>query len=264
MTTPTQQKQTEWVEQWSLFQDQELFLFQEWMHPLKLAELKNLEVLEAGCGGGQHTFFMAPYAKKITAVDLNTVAIARERNHTHENIEFIEADIATMNLEKQFDVVISIGVIHHTDDPNKTVENLIRHVKPGGKLVIWIYSREGNFLVEYGVEPARRLLLRRMPRAWVYRLSQLITAGMMLPIHTVYRLPLKFLPFYEYFKNFRKLSFSRNVLNVFDKLNAPQVQFISREQVSHWFSEDKFKGIHLSSYCGVSWRASGCLKQLSS
>ncbi|MFH1649595.1 MAG: hypothetical protein ABIA93_03530, partial [Candidatus Woesearchaeota archaeon] len=74
---------------------------------------------------------------------------------------------------------------------------------------------------------------------------------------TIYLLPLKFLPFYEYFKNFRKLSFKRNALNVFDKLNAPQVQFIAKSRARKWLPRGQFAKVHLSAYKGVSWRISG-------
>ena len=259
MSEVIQQKQKEWFDQWTLFQDREEFLFQEWIHPFTMEDFRDKEVLEAGCGGGQHTAFMAKYAKKITAVDLNTITIAKERCESHVNIDFVEADIATMDLAKQYDVVLSIGVVHHTDDPDKTMANLIKHVRPGGKLVVWVYSKEGNFLIEYGVELLRQVLIKRLSRRWMYRLSQCITAAMIIPIYTVYRLPLRFLPFYEYFGNFRKLSFNRNVLNVFAKLNAPQVHFITQKQAHGWV-EKKFEDIHISQYCGVSWRVSGKIK----
>jgi len=80
---------------------------------------------------------------------------------------------------------------------------------------------------------------------------------MQIPIYSLYMLPLKFLPYYDYFKNFRQLSFSRNTLNVFDKLNAPQVEFITKERVKKWLNEMEFTRIHISSYNGVSWRGSG-------
>jgi 2-polyprenyl-3-methyl-5-hydroxy-6-metoxy-1,4-benzoquinol methylase len=123
-----QSKQREWFDQWSRFQDQEQFLFEDWISPFKLEDFRGLTVLEAGCGGGQHTAFMAPYAKSIVAVDLNTVAIARERTKAYDNVVFEEADIATMDLKYQFDVVLSVGVVHHTDDPDRSVTNLIRHL----------------------------------------------------------------------------------------------------------------------------------------
>ena len=75
-----QVKQTEWFWQWKTLQDEELFLFLEWIYPNTLEDFRNMDVLEGGCGGGQHTSFIAPYAKSITAVDLNTVEIAIQRN----------------------------------------------------------------------------------------------------------------------------------------------------------------------------------------
>ena len=106
----------------------------------------------------------------------------------------------------------------------------------------------------------RRLFLKHLPRGILLGLSHLITAVMMLPVHTIYRLPLPFLPYSKYFQNFRRLSYSRNVLNVFDKLNAPQVQFISLARAQKWLDPKLFDNIHISSYAGVSWRVSGCLK----
>lgn len=252
-----QAKQSEWSEQWKLLRDDALFLFKDWIYPNTLEDFRGKTVLECGCGGGQHTSFIAPFAKSITAVDLNTTDIARERNKDFKNIEFIEDDIASMNLGRQYDIVFSIGVVHHTDSPDKTVKNMTKHVKPGGRMIVWVYSKEGNYLVDKIVEPARKRFLTKMTRDSLLMLSRIITVLMYVPIYTVYLLPLRFLPFYEYFQNFRKLSFYRNTLNVFDKLNAPQVQFISKEQVSVWFNSGDFKDISVSPYKGVSWRASG-------
>ncbi|OSM06864.1 class I SAM-dependent methyltransferase [Magnetofaba australis] len=251
----SQAKQSEWSEQWTLFQDEEAFLFNEWIQPYALEDLRGKSVLECGCGGGQHTGFMAPYAASVTAVDLNTTQIARERNAQFNNIEFVEADIAAMDLGRQFDVVISIGVVHHTDDPDATVANLKRHVKPGGLLILWVYSAEGNAMVKYGVEPVRKLLLTPLSRPALMRVSQIVTALMYPFIYTIYLLPLRFLPFYAYFGNFRKLGFARNVLNVFDKLNAPQVDFISRPRAQGWVA-DMDKATVLP-YMGVSHSVSG-------
>jgi 2-polyprenyl-3-methyl-5-hydroxy-6-metoxy-1,4-benzoquinol methylase len=121
-----------------MFQDEELFLFQVWIYPNTLNDFRDKEVLEAGCGGGQHTEFIASFAKEITAVDLNTVELAKKRNKAFTNIQLVEADIAEMDLKKQFDIVFSVGVVHHTDYPDKTVENLKKHVEPSGKLILWV------------------------------------------------------------------------------------------------------------------------------
>ena len=131
---------------------------------------------------------------------------------------------------------------------------MTKHLKPGGKIIIWVYSEEGNYLVKNLVEPIRKAFLKNLNRKALLNLSRVLTFLMYLPIYTIYLLPLKFLPFYEYFGNFRKLTFYRNTLNVFDKLNAPQVQFINRERINKWIKPEQFKDIHINKYSGVSWR----------
>ena len=252
-----QAKQEQWHRQWEIFRDDELFLFEEWIAPNTLEDFRGKEVLECGCGGGQHTSFTAPYAKSITAVDLNTVDLARKKNADLSNAEFIEADIMSMDLGKKFDIVFSIGVLQHTDNPDRAFENIKRHLRPAGRLIVWVYSAEGNSLVKYILEPVRKLLFNRMNRDILLQLSKALTFLMYIPVYSIYLLPLEFLPYYEYFTNFRRLSFNRNCLNVFDKLNAPQVTFIDKEKVYGWFNPNEFKDIHISSYKGVSWRASG-------
>lgn len=251
MSPLIQQQQAEWSEQWSLFQDHEAFLFRDWIAPFSLEGFQGREVLECGCGGGHHTVLLARVAKSVTAVDLNTVEIARERSCSFDNVTVVPGDIGTMDLGRGFDVVVAVGVVHHTDDPDRTVANLKRHLHPGGTLILWVYSREGNWPVRWIVEPLRKLLLRRLPRQTLVTLSRVTTALLYPVVHTVYRLPLPFLPYYEYFANFRRLSFLRNTLNVFDKLNAPQVDFISRNRAAGWVAD--MENATIRPYKGVSY-----------
>jgi SAM-dependent methyltransferase len=250
-------KQIEWFEQWQLLRDDEIFLFRDWIYPNTIEDFKGKDVLECGCGGGQHTSFVAPYAKTITSVDLNTTTLAADRNKHFKNVIFVEDDIAKMKLNKQFDIVFSIGVINHTDDPDATIQNLIKHVKPGGRLILWVYSKEGNFLVRSLVEPFRRLFLRNLNKKTLINISKIITFFLYVPVYSIYLLPIKFMPYYHYFQNFRILSFYRNMLNVFDKLNAPQVEFIDYLRIKSWFNQKDFDNVYISSYKGVSWRGSG-------
>lgn len=239
-----------------MFRDEEYFLFSDWIYPNTIDDFKGKEVLECGCGGGQHTSFIAPYAREVIAVDLNTVDIARERNERSGNVIFLEDDIARMNLKRQLDIVISIGVVHHTDSPDETIENLKRHLRPGGRLIVWVYSKEGNFMAERLLEPFRKIFFKNLKKKRLAALARFVTAMLYIPVYSIYMLPLKFLPYYEYFENFRMMSFERNSLNVFDKLNAPQVEFIDRARVGRWFSMD-FTDVSITRYRGVSWRASG-------
>ena len=252
-----QEKQADWNFQWDKYYDDSIFLFKEWIYPNTLETFKDKEVLDCGCGGGQHINFIADYAKTVTGVDLNTTEIAKKNTEKYKNVSFVEGDLAKVDLGRQFDIVYCIGVLQHTVDPNVTFNNIKKFVKPGGKLIVWCYSKEGNWPNWLLLEPLKRLFLLKLPKKLLNLLAWLLTVILYLIVYTVYRLPIKFLPYYEYFGNFRKLSFERNKLNVFDKLNAPITNFITRNQVDNWFNFKEFSDIFIDQYKGVSWRASG-------
>ena len=260
MSDERQAASREWHEQWTLFEDRERFLFDEWIQPRTLDDFRGRSVLECGCGGGQHTRFVAEVAQHVTAVDLNTADLVRQRLATLPNVRIVEADIAQLDLPERFDVVFSIGVIHHTDDPTRTFEAIYKHCRPGGLVVIWTYSAEGNELVRFVVEPLRKLFLTHLPRRALVALSRVLTALLYPLVYTIY-VPraTAFLPYHAYFANFRRLGFERNVLNVFDKLNAPQTHFTTLARCHEWFSDERFEPstISIRRYAGVSYSLSG-------
>lgn len=255
-----QQKQSEWAWQWERLYDDNLWLFTEWIAPNTLETFRGKDVLDCGCGGGQHVNFVAPYAKTITGVDLNALQSAAKNTAHLTNVTLREDDLAAMNLGTQFDVVYSIGVLHHTDDPNASFRNIAKHCKPGGKVIVWVYSNEGNFLNRYLLEPVKTFFVHYLPRPLAMALAHMLTTLLYIPIYTLYLLPLPFLPFFEYFQNWRKLTYKRNLLNVFDKLNAPQTFFITKSQIERWFTPEQFTDISITPYKGVSWRGSGTVR----
>ncbi|MAG52445.1 MAG: hypothetical protein CMH62_00610 [Nanoarchaeota archaeon] len=250
-------KQSEWHWQWSKAYPDSLNSFKNWICPNKIEDFKNKNVLDCGCGAGQHLRYLSPYCKKILGIDLNTKDIAIKNNPEGKNIEIIEGDISNIDLKEKFDIVYSIGVLHHTDDPSKSFNNIKKFVKKDGRLIIWAYSYEGNFIVRSFIEKIRKSFFSKMKRKNVWKFSKLITALFYIPIHSIYRLPLSFLPFYDYFRDWRGLNFKINNICLFDKLNAPQTIFIKKETIEEWFNKNEFKDVHIDWYNKVSWRASG-------
>ena len=238
--------------------NQHVFLYKDWVHPNDENTWRDCDVLDAGSGPGIQVRLLSSTAKSVTAVDLEAIDVSKWKNQGNDkNIKYIKDDIMLMDLGRQFDVVNCVGTIHHTDDPTRTFKNLHKHLKPGGRMIIWAYAREGNGLMRAVVEPLRKLLLDKASHPVIYGLSYFLTTLMWPFVNTLYRLPLRFLPYYEYFGNFRKMSFHRNVLNVYDKLNAPQQYFLPKETIESWFNDSDYENVHISPYMGVSWRASG-------
>ncbi len=105
------------------------------------------EVLIAGCGTGQHPLHIAQMHPNIRllAVDLSLSSLSYAKRKGQEygitNVAFGQADILHLpSLGRQFDVIESVGVIHHMHDPMAGWEALYACLKPGGLLRLGLYS----------------------------------------------------------------------------------------------------------------------------
>lgn len=255
-------KENNWLFQWNHYindeniVDDDFHLFNDWIRPVTLEDFTGKTALDCGCGRGQHLSFLIPYISRAVGVDLNTVQTA-QKYVVSDKVQFISDNIATMSLGEQFDIVYSIGVLQHTDDPGSSFTNIKKHLKSGGRLIIWVYAWEGNFINRILLEPLTRHFFSKLSRTLVLNISFCITCLLYGIVYSLYLPPLRFLPFYEYFLNFRKMKFAKNRQNVFDKLNAPQTRFLKRETMEQWFNDAEFSQVVISPYAGVSWRATG-------
>jgi ubiquinone/menaquinone biosynthesis C-methylase UbiE len=117
----------------------------------KIAKGADLDVLIAGCGTGHHSIIFAQVLPKarILAVDLSlsSLCYAKEKTRTMgiKNIEYAQADILELGgLDRQFDVISSSGVLHHTADLERGWRTLLRLLQPDGCMQIGIYSERAH------------------------------------------------------------------------------------------------------------------------
>ena len=103
-----------------------------------LGILAGKKVLEAGCGAGRFSEVMLKAGAELTAIDLSDAVEANLANcRHHDNYAVAQADIYRLPFQpRSFDVVVSVGVIQHTPDPERTIAALCAQVAPGGLLVI--------------------------------------------------------------------------------------------------------------------------------
>jgi len=117
-------------------------------------EHASLEVLNAGCGTGESLILSAlsfPQAR-FTAVDISENSLGRAKGYAEKlnihNIEFVQADLMSLDLGRQFDIIQSSGVIHHLANPKVGLEKLKQHLKPEGAMVIFVYAKYGRLEIE--------------------------------------------------------------------------------------------------------------------
>ncbi|MFI5453869.1 MAG: class I SAM-dependent methyltransferase [Isosphaerales bacterium] len=107
------------------------------------SDLAGRLVLDAGCGGGRYTRLAGGYGARVIGVDLSAaVTKAAALCAFLPQVLILQADLLDLPLaEAAFDLVYSIGVLHHTPDPRRAFEEIARRVKPGGRLAVWMYRR---------------------------------------------------------------------------------------------------------------------------
>ena len=112
-------------------------------------------VLIAGCGTGRHLLIADNYLDaNILGVDLSLSSLAYAKRKIEEkglkNIEFLQSDILNLkNLKRKFDIIESIGVLHHMKDPLKGLKILLDLLKPYGLMKLGLYSKIARQHITY-------------------------------------------------------------------------------------------------------------------
>jgi 2-polyprenyl-3-methyl-5-hydroxy-6-metoxy-1,4-benzoquinol methylase len=106
------------------------------------------DILIAGCGTGQRSIAMARRfgAPNMLAVDLSLASLAYARRKSEElglPIAYAQADILELDREatgRAFDLIESLGVLHHLADPFAGWAALLSLLRPGGFMLLGLYS----------------------------------------------------------------------------------------------------------------------------
>ncbi len=138
------------------------------------ADLAGHLVLDAGCGGGRYARLVGSHGAKVIGVDLSSAVVRASRLcQGLPNVAILQADLLDLALaDDAFDLVYSIGVLHHTPDPRRAFAQIARKVKQGGRLAVWLYRR--NVLAQEWLNSGLRSLTTRLPA----RVLEPISAGM--------------------------------------------------------------------------------------
>lgn len=107
-----------------------------------IENVKNLRVLDVGCGFGEQSILIAKNRGKVTGIDITNNYIESSKKSAIENgvehlCDFHVMDVHNMNFEDNyFDLVIGRGIIHHLDLEVSLTE-IKRVLKVGGEAVFF-------------------------------------------------------------------------------------------------------------------------------
>ena len=240
---------------------------EDWFSPIGKKDVEEKTVLELGCGNGSLLSHIPKWrAQYVEGVDLGDSISSCKRN-MHEtgfqSFKVTQADLIDFE-SKGFDLVYSIGVLHHLKDPFAGFKSVLRNTKPGGKFHCWVYAEEGNTIVMHVVEPLRKIA-SKLPW-WITK--YLISTPLVIPFYFYAKVISRSsifeqLPLYEYscWISRREFAFFRHV--AFDQLVTPQTVYISKATIENWLSDSQDiaeDSIYLILRNGNSWKFGGTKK----
>lgn len=112
-----------------------------------LVEIENKSILELGCGNGRITFALAERVKELTAIDIDseTIQRARQRN-SFENVTFLVENIENFDLERKFDLILSIGVGYmYLRNLPSAIKTISHHLEKEGIFLAICSSPEAEY-----------------------------------------------------------------------------------------------------------------------
>lgn len=105
----------------------------------------NSLVLDVGCGEGRNSVFLTQKGHTVDAFDISESGIEKAKQIAHElglSINFFQQDLGTFVFEKQYDVILSHGVLHlpYKDVRDDFILKMQQNTKIGGYNVVGIFT----------------------------------------------------------------------------------------------------------------------------
>jgi ubiquinone/menaquinone biosynthesis C-methylase UbiE len=143
----------------------------EWHIPevVQFERWRDKSVLEIGCGLGTDAIRFARAGANYTGVDLTERSIELvQRRFDFENLRGHLQTADAENLpfaDETFDLVYSHGVLHHTPDTERAINEARRVLKPGGTAMVMLYHKN-SYNYRVNIMTLRRMGARLLAFDW--------------------------------------------------------------------------------------------------
>ena len=259
----TQRTIADFGEQWTNFRSNEGYyasidMLRDHLGPLlDIGDLYGKVVADIGSGTGRIVRMLAAAgAAKIHAFEPSAcfdvlkenVADLGERVACHR----VRGD--QINEKAEFDFVLSFGVVHHIPEPEPVVRAAFSALKPGGRIVLWLYGKEGNELYLRLILPLRRLTMH-LSHKRLLALSRFLNVVVGAYARAAIRLHL---PLRDYLKGvFTRFPSETRVLVIYDQLNPAYAKYYTADDARALVENAGFSDVALYHRHGYSWTVVG-------
>ena len=224
---------------------------------LSLEDIKGRKVADIGSGTGRIVnMLLDAGAAHVVAVEPSAAYEVLERNVAGRADRVMLLNLRGDALPQGLglEAVVSMGVLHHIPDPAPVVRAAHAALEPGGRMLVWLYGREGNEAYLRFAEPLRALT-RRMPHGLLALLCSALNVALDAYILLCRLLPL---PMRDYMRNhLARLPRKVRRLTIYDQLNPAYAKYYTRAEAEDLLKAGGFSDVRAWHRHGYSWSVVG-------
>jgi SAM-dependent methyltransferase len=227
--------------------------FRRWTPLLAPQDWAGKTFLDVGCGMGRNSYWPMTYgAAGGAAIDLDERSLAAARRHlaNFPTLQLMQRSAYDLRFNGTFDIVFSIGVIHHLEVPERALAAMVNAVKRGGRVAIWVYGSENNRWLVAVLDPLRKGLFSRLPIGFVHQLSNFPAAVLWVLLRMGFRPN-------AYFRLLGEFGFAHLRSIVFDQMLPKIAHYWTKNEVATLMENAGLLDIELEWVNEMSWAAIG-------
>lgn len=228
---------------------------------------KNTVVLDLGCGTGRWSKYIGDKAGFIEAIDPSAAVFAAQHlTADMANIRITQASSDNIPFaDESFDMMMSLGVLHHIPDTELALKNGVKKVKNGGYVLLYLYYALDNrsiiFKSIFYASALVRYLVSSLPASLKKIVCDLIAVFVYMPLIILAQLVKTFAPGSKLYNKVPLSYYIDKSLNIIrndalDRFGTPLEQRFTRQQIDQMMRNSGLTDIQFSNNMPY-WHAIG-------
>jgi len=199
-------------------------------------------VLDVGCGTGRWTKYIAPKVGFVEAIDPSeAVFSAVQLLEEEQNIRVTHAQVSNIPFaDETFDLVFSLGVLHHIPDTYQGVVDCVKKVKKGGHFLVYLYynldGRNPIYKLIYKTSNLFRLVISKLSPTPKKIICDILAILIYFPLVSLGTIVKNFFPNKSWYKKIPLAYYVGKSINIIrndslDRFGTPLEQRFSRQEI---------------------------------